>query len=65
MTIQSDWELKVAREKLQGLRRRCEETRTNSTGTTIDKLTLQSLRRMANQLEEEIAVYLTRVHHSG
>ncbi len=65
MTIQSDWELKVTREKLNRLRQRSEEIRSDSTGTTIDKLTLQSLRRMVNELEEEIAVYQTRVHHPG
>ena len=64
MTIQSDWELKVTREKLEGLRRRCEEIQSDSGNTTIDRLTLQSLRRMINQLQEEIAVYMSRVHHS-
>ncbi len=64
MSIHSDWELKVTREKLQGLRRRYEEIQMDSRKTTIDTLTLHSLRRMINQLQEEIALYQSRVHHS-
>ncbi len=64
MNIQSDGELRVTRDKLQGLRRRYEQIKSDSRKTTIDRLTLQSLRRIINQLQEEIALYQSRVHHS-
>ena len=64
MNIQSELELRVTREKLERLRRRCQEIRDDSSDTTIDRLTLQSLRRTINQFEEEIAMYQAHVQHT-
>ena len=64
MSIQSELELTVTREKMERLRRRCEQIRRDSDGAVIDRLTLQSLVRMINQFEEEIAMYQARVPHT-
>ncbi|TWU25808.1 hypothetical protein [Bythopirellula polymerisocia] len=61
MNIESECELNVTREKLAKLRARFEEVRRNATDKPIDKLTLQSLKRMINQLAEEIVVYESRI----
>ncbi|QEG33173.1 hypothetical protein [Bythopirellula goksoeyrii] len=65
MNIVSECELKVAREKLAKLRTRHEEVRREATEKPLDKLTLQSLMRTINQLEEEIVVYESRVGASS
>ena len=61
MSIQCEHELNVTREKMERLRRRCDQIRRDTDGSAIDKLTLQSLIRMINQFEEEIAIYRARV----
>ena len=65
MSIQSDSELKVTRAKVGRLRQRRQEIRDAPDGTAIEKLTLQSLSRMINQLQEEIAMFETRTAARG
>jgi len=61
MSIHSELELRVAGEKLRRLRQRSDEIRQNTDVTRIEKLTLQSLAHMIHQLEEEIAMFQTRI----
>ena len=54
-------EFRIVKSEMHAFRRRCEQIRQDSDGAPIDKLTLQSLVRMINQFEEEIATYQARV----
>ena len=58
MDLKDDLELEVTREKLHSLEARYEKVRQDSAGDAhVQELTLRSLRRMINQMKEEIARY--------
>ena len=58
MTLRNDAELANTREKLRELQQRYEARRAESaTDPHVRELTLQSLKRVINQLTEEIARY--------
>ena len=62
MNVQSERELAVTREKLRMLEEQYEATR-NRPGADehVRKLTLQSLKKLINQLKEEIVRYQSRM----
>jgi len=62
MNLQSDRELEVTREKLRMLEEQYEAAR-NRPGTDerVRQLTLQSLKKLINQLKEEIVRYESRM----
>jgi hypothetical protein len=62
MSLQSKRELEVTREKLKMLEEQYEATR-NKPGADehVRELTLQSLKRLMNQLKEEIVRYESRM----
>jgi hypothetical protein len=63
MSIQSEQEYEVTCSKLQKLEQRYREICDHPDHTYIEQLTLQSLRRMINQMREEIALFKARLHH--
>lgn len=61
MSLQSDRELEATREKLRRLEECYDEEKRNPDGDAhAQELTLQSLKRMINQLKEEIVRYESR-----
>ena len=61
MNLQSDREVENTREKLRSLEECYEEEKRNPDGDAhAQALTLQSLKRMINQLKEEIVRYESR-----
>jgi hypothetical protein len=61
MTLQSNRELEVTREKLRGLEQLYAETQAAAGDKAYSReLTLRSLRRTINQLKEEIARFEAR-----
>lgn len=66
MTLQSNRELKVTRQKLNDLEQLYEKTQTAPAENDYARtLTLRSLRRTINQLKEEIARFETRANTSA
>jgi hypothetical protein len=64
MSIQSEHEYEVTYEKLQRMEKRYREICDHPDGSHIEQLTLQSLRRLINQMKEEMALFRTRVQHA-
>ncbi len=64
MSIQSEHEYEVTYGKLQRLEKRYREIADQPDHTDIERLTLLSLRRVMNQLKEEMALFKTRVQHA-
>jgi len=65
MTLANSAELVNTQEKLRELKERYEELRLDlSEDPRVRKLTLHSLKRLINQLTEEIARFESRVHHT-
>ena len=61
MTLQSTREVEVTREKLRMLQAGYEDVRRNQSGDAhIRELTLRSLKRLINQLTEEITRFESR-----
>ena len=61
MTLQSQRELEVTREKLQLLETRYEANKREQGGDEhVRELSMQSLKRLINQLKEEIARFESR-----
>ena len=61
MSLNNEQELSNTREKLRHLEARYEQLRNDSTETArIRELTMHSLKRMINQMKEEIARYEIR-----
>lgn len=61
MILKNETECAITREKLQELEERYEaRRRETSANVHVHELTLQSLKRLINQLKEEIARYETR-----
>ena len=60
MTIQSKRELEVTRRKLRGLEEQYEKSTAQGDKSYAGQLSLRSLRRLANQLKEEIARFEAR-----
>jgi len=61
MNLQSDRELENTRAKLRRLEECCEQQKRSPDGDAYgQELTLQSLKRMINQLKEEIVRYESR-----
>ena len=55
MELKDDLEVTVTREKLQSLEARYESVRRDSAGDThLQELTLRSLKRLINQMKQEI-----------
>jgi len=62
MNLQSDRELEVTREKLRMLEEQYEATRNEPHGDEhLRELTLESLKKLINQLKEQIVRYESRM----
>jgi hypothetical protein len=64
MSIQSEHEYEVTCAKLQQLEKRYREICEHPDHSHIERLTLQSLRRMINQRKEEMAMFKARAQHA-
>ncbi len=63
MTLQTHRELEAAREKLRMLEQRYETDKREQGGDEhVRELSMRSLRRLINQLKEEIARFESRIH---
>ena len=66
MELKDDLELEVTREKLHSLQARYEAVRRDPAGDAhLQELTLRSLKRMINQLKEEIARFESHAMHGS
>ena len=64
MELKDDYELEVTRSKLQVLEERLEASRLEpSENAHVQELSLRSLKRMINQLKEEIARFESHAMH--